>query len=67
MGEANVASIGRVLEINKDFFGKGDDLALGIGQYLLKGVSGMSEGLWEEAYRMCVAKGYFPEGEIIWA
>ena len=60
--KADVESIGKVLEINKDFFGKGDDLALSIVQYLLKGVSGMSEGLWGEVYKMGVAKGYFPEG-----
>ena len=60
--KADVASIERVMELNKDFFDKEDDLVLSIGQYLLKGVSGMSEGLWEEAYRMGVTKGYFPEG-----
>ena len=60
--KADVTSIERVMELNKDFFDKEDDLVLSIGQYLLKGVSGMSEGLWEEAYRMGVAKGYFPEG-----
>ena len=60
--KADVESIGKVLEINKDFFGKDDDLALSIVQYLLKGVSGMNEGLWGEVYKMGVAKGYFPEG-----